>query len=296
MFQPYLPEDFDAFWAEVAHEARQVPLNYWRERAPDRDTPSHSVDWIGFQGAHGAALEGWLAYPAGASRLPAFVWIPPYGRESLLPDAYGSREGMTSLSFNLHGLGAFHREAYVTARGYFADGAGSPQTWVFRSLIQHCLIAARVLQAQLEADEDRVGAMGMSQGGGLALWLAAFSPVVRAVCADMPFLGAMPHVFAKPIHRYPLKELQDFMEREPLGRERVMHTLAYFDTLNVATRCAKPTLVTLGLKDPACRPDTVRAIHEALPGPRGLVEYPGGHDWDPAMVGINRDWLLSNLA
>jgi cephalosporin-C deacetylase len=292
---PYPPEDFDEFWLETVEEVRREPLGYWRRRAPERDTATHLVDWIGFRGAHGAALEGWLAYPEGASRAPAFLWVPPYGRESLPPDAFGTREGMTSMSLNLHGLGAFHREAYDPARGYFAEGAGSPRTWVFRRLFQHCLVAARVLQAQLEADEDRVGAMGMSQGGGIALWLAAFSPVVRAVCADMPFLAAMPAALSKPVHRYPMKELQDYMESAPLGRERLTHTLAYFDTLNVATRVARPALVSLGLKDPASVPETVRAVYDAIPGRAALMEYPGGHDWHPGMIEANRDWLLATM-
>ena len=221
--------------------------------------------------------------------------MPPYGQESLLPNQYGTREGFATISFNFHGHEAFHQEKYITSRGYFSEGAGSPETWIFRRMLQDAMIAAKVFQAQLEVDEDRIGAMGMSQGGGISIWLGAWCPIIKAVCADMPFLGAISESLTGSVYRYPLKELTDFMETVPLGTERVLNTLSYFDTMNQATQCKKPTHVSLGLKDPACRPDTVRAIFDALPGPKMLRTYDWGHDWHPDMVENNRQWLLENL-
>lgn len=294
--QPNVPEDFDAFWAELSAEAHAVPLHFRREAAPGVETPfGHRVDRISFQSVLGRTVKGWIAYPPGTKRAPSFLWPPPYGRESLLPNEYGAREGFTSLSFNFHGEDAFHQETYRRERGYFAEGAADPHTWIFRRMIQDVLVALRVLQAQSEADEDRIGAMGMSQGAGMALWSATVSPIVKAVCADMPFLGDMPYTLERNAHRYPLKELIDFMEEIPLGRERVLHTLSYFDTLNMATRVRRPVQISLGLKDPSCRPETVRAIFKALPGDHTLIEYPGGHDWDPAMVENNARFLLESF-
>ncbi|RYG31182.1 hypothetical protein EON81_23465 [bacterium] len=162
-------------------------------------------------------------------------------------------------------------------------------------MFQDAVIAARVLQAQVEADEDRIGAMGMSQGGGMAIWLGAHLPLIRAVCADMPFLGSIASTLTGTIYRYPLKELKDFMDRIPVGEQRVNNTISYFDTVNQASRCEKPTQVSVGLKDPACRPDTVRAIYDALPASKRLVTYDWGHDWHPDMVEKNAEWLNENL-
>ncbi|MBL8088635.1 MAG: acetylxylan esterase [Chthonomonas sp.] len=290
-----MPEDFDEFWAEVAHEAQSVRLDYHRSLRKDFPLDGFVVERLEFTSVGNRRISGWFAYPEGARRLPGFVWIPPYGRESLLPNSYGTREGFTSLSFNLHGEDAFHQEKYVPARGYFAEGAGSPQTFVFKTLVQHVMVGARVLQAQIETDEDKVAAMGMSQGAGLAIWAGAHSPVIKAVAADMPFLGSMTTALGRNAYRYPLKELVDFMEREPLGPEKVRHTLSYFDTVHQASRCKVPTLVSAGLKDPSVRPETVEAIVAALPGEHRHVIYDWGHDWHPEMIGNNRDWLLAHL-
>ncbi len=293
-FAPYPPEDFDEFWQEAVAEANAVPLDYHRSSTNDFELEGFTVETISFAVQSGR-LEGWLAYPPEARRLPAFVWVAPYGRESLLPNPYGTREGFTSLSFNFHGHEAFHQEKYVPARGYFSEGAEAPDSWIFRRMFIDACIATRVLQAQIEVDEDRIGAMGMSQGAGIAIWLGAWNSIIKAVCADMPFLGAITQTLSGAVYRYPLKELTDFMETIPIGEQRVLNTVSYFDTVNQATRCQVPTQVSLGLKDPASRPDNVRAIYEALPGKKGLQTYDWGHDWFPDMVGNNRTWLLDNL-
>lgn len=129
----------------------------------------------------------------------------------------------------------------------------------------------------------------------MAIWLAALSPIIKAVCADMPFFGGIRYVLSKQVYRYPLKEITDFADTVPLGMERAVNTIAYYDTLNFATRCTTPTRVTYGLKDPAVRTEQVEAIFEALRGEKEIQGWDWGHDWHPDMVDGNRNWLLKQL-
>jgi len=228
--------------------------------------------------------------------LPAFLWIPAYGRWSHLPNVYSTREGFVSLSFNLHGLPPFHQEEYHTQRGYFADGIQSPDTWVMKRITQDVFLSLRILAELPETDATKLCVGGLSQGGGMAIWAGAWCPLVKCVVADMPFLSAMRSVFSRPIYRYPLKEILDFVEQSRTSMETVHRTIAFFDTLNHATRCRVPTQVTCGLKDPAVRPETARAVYEHLAASRKrFIEYPGGHDWDPDMVENNLQWMKQNL-
>ncbi len=295
-FLPYPPEDFEEFWHEAVEEVRSLPIAVHRSWTNEFNLPGFVVETLNFDSVGGRSVNGWIAYQPGGRNLPAFLWTPPYGRESLLPNQYGTREGFVSLSINFFGESAFHQEKYRIERGYFTEGAADPHTWVFRRMFQDAYMAVRVLAAQHEVDENRVGAMGMSQGAGISIWLGAWCDLVKAVCADMPFLCTIRHTLLKSVHRYPLKELTDFMASIPLGEERVLNTVSYFDTMNQATRCHVPTHVTLGLKDPACRPDSVRACFNALAGKKVLTELDWGHDWHPSMVETNRNWLLDNLA
>lgn len=295
LFAPYLPEDFDEFWTETSALADAAPLDYHRSGTNDYLRSGFQVESLEFRGIDGTARYGWIAAPHDAHRNPAFLWVAPYGRWSMMPEEYGTRAGFTSLSFNFFGEGAFHEEDYTPARGYFADGALKPKTFVFRRMVQDAMIAMRVLEAQPEADENRLAASGLSQGGGMAIWLGAWCKRVKCVAADFPFLAAMRWVLSQRIHRYPLKELTDLADSQPLGREQILHTLSYYDTLNHAARCQVPTLVSLGLKDPAVRPEQVRAIYEALPGKKELVELDWGHDWHPSMIERNLDWMRQCL-
>jgi cephalosporin-C deacetylase len=290
------PEDLQKFWQSLTEEAHSQPLDFHLSKTQHPDCPDLVVSRLEFRAMLGRRLSGWLAHPEGARRLPSFLWIPPYGRESVLPNQYGTRPDMASMSLNFHGHDCFHQEAYLPDRGYLAEGSENPSNWILSRMYQDAVIALRVLQAQIEVDEDRLAVAGMSQGAGIGVWMGAFCPLVRTVCADMPFLAAMQTTLEKPVYRYPLKELIDYSETIPAGMERIRHTLSYFDTVNVAAFCKVPTLVSLGLKDPASRPDHVRALYAALPGEKELIEYPGGHDWHEEMVENNRSWMLEHLS
>jgi cephalosporin-C deacetylase len=103
------PEDFQQFWIETTQEAMEYPLKVSNFRTIPNPAGTHIVESFSFAGIKGIARHGWIAYPEGARNLPGFLWVPPYGRESKLPDEYGTRTGMVSLSFNFHGEDAFHQ-------------------------------------------------------------------------------------------------------------------------------------------------------------------------------------------
>lgn len=257
--------------------------------------PDHNLSVIRFRSNKSSVLEGWFASPKGIKTAPAFLWVNPYGRESLLPNEYGTRPGYASFCFNFFGLPAFHQEKYVPSRGYFAEGLEDPHNFIFRTLIQHCFVALRVVQAQLDVDENRIGVMGMSQGGGFALATAAWSEIPKVVCADMPFLGQITEIISTQAYRYPLKEVGDFIENNQFGLELAQYTLSYFDTTFQAKRVKVPTHITVGLKDPSCRPPQVHAIYEAIPAEKELTELDWGHDWHPSMIETNLQWMNSHL-
>lgn len=294
---PYPPEDLDEFWQDIQHEAESAPLDYSRRQAEYPPPDGLRIVRLDFRDVGGETLRGWLAHPQEMSgRMPAFLWLPAYGRSSHLPDEYSTRQGMVSMSYNIHGLDAFHQEPYTPSRGYFAQGIESPETWIMRKHAINLMIALRVLEAQSEADENRIAVGGMSQGAGFAIWAGVWSRRAKCVVADMPFLSAMRHVLSMPVYRYPLKEVTEYAKTIPLGMERVLHTISYYDTVNLATRCRKPTQVSLGLRDPAVRPEAARAVYDALAtDDKRLVEYPGGHDWDPQMIERNLEWMNKHL-
>jgi cephalosporin-C deacetylase len=291
---PKIPEGFDAFWSETSEEALSEPLDFEREPGNAFELPGFRIDTFTFRNIKREPRHGWIAEPENGQSFPAFLWVPPYGRESLLPNAYGTRSGFVSASLNFFGHGAFHQEKYNPSRGYFTEGVLDPHTFILKSLFQDAVLAARVLKAQPRVHSNTIGAMGMSQGGGISIWLGAFVPWIARVCADMPFFGGVSQTLGNHVYRYPLKELIDYSQALPGRMESIRSTLTYFDTLNVATRCKKPTQVSLGEKDPAAKPASVEAVFAALPCPKILRRYRIGHDWYPEMIPNNIEWLKND--
>ncbi len=293
MLSSLVPKDFDHFWKETCEEALSCPLDYERIPQNTHQTEDHLIEILHFSGVSGEMLHGWIAFPAKSVILksPAFLWIPPYSFSTMLPNQYGTRKNYVSLSFNFHGYNSFHQEPYSKEKGYFAQGIESPQTWIFRKMFQNAIIAMRILESLPEVDSERMASMGMSQGGGMSIWLGALMESVKVVCADMPFLAGMADTFSRKVYRYPLKEVADFIGESEERKSEVLNTFSYFDTLHLAARCQKPTLVALGFRDPACPPDKVQAIYRTLPAKKHLVEYNWGHDWHPDMVQDNLDWM-----
>ena len=289
------PEDFQQFWDEATAEAMECPLKVSNFRVLPHQASTHEIETFSFAGISGKARHGWLAYPEGARNLPGFLWVPPYGRESKLPDEYGTRTGMVSMSFNFHGEDAFHQEIYRKERGYFADGAEDRHSWIFRSMFQDAIIALRILHAQVQVNSDQIGVAGMSQGGGMSIWLGAWMPLVKSVCAEMPFMCGMGDTVKNYAYRYPVKEIADFMDEIPIGEARVMNTISYYDTIYQAEYCKVPTHITVGTKDPSCRLPNVQAMYDNLTCKKHLEIMEWGHDWHPSMILNTKRWFFQTL-
>ena len=163
--RPYLPDGFHNFWEDTVREADLADLDFSRSSQSEVSREGFQIDLIDFKGVNGDVLHGWFAFPTDAMMSPSFVWLAPYGRSTMPPNEYGTRPGFCSMSFNYFGESAFHEEEYTVERGYFAEGIGSPETWVFRRMFQDSVIAARVLSELEETNSQRIGAMGMSLGG-----------------------------------------------------------------------------------------------------------------------------------
>lgn len=280
-----LPAHFESFWAEVLEEALDHPLDFSTHNSVSKESETHLVKELTFRGADGTARHGWVADPVAPirSKSAGFLWLPPYGRWSMQPNQYGTRPGLVSWSFNFHGKTAFHQESYTPRRGYFTDGIASPHTFIFRRMAQDAILAWRMGQELDQVDPSSQGIAGMSQGGGIALWLATMDLGIKAVQSDMPFLAGVDWIFQHHTYRYPLKEIADAAAAGEFTMEEMLHTLRYFDLLHFAPKVKCPVFLSLGLKDPAVRPAQVRAVAESLPALSHMIEIEGGHDWHPDM-------------
>lgn len=302
------PTDFAAFWAGVKAELDAVPADWERLPGAGGETATHTVDWLRFSSLADTLVYGWLAVPkhlTEKSGSRGYLWLPGYSLgnppprpESLYPDT-------VTLGLNLHGNlpDMPYKHPSLSGADYITTGIESPQTYIYRQIVGHCLRALDVLAAQPEVSPERLIAGGMSQGGGLALVAAALAPQVKLCLADMPWLGALDLALLlldrdkykkMSAGRYPDARglIADYAETHPEIAAEIYRTYAYFDPLSHAADIRCPTQMSAGGRDPSCKPPTVYAVYNELRCEKEMLFLPTvGHDIVPAMHDAHASWV-----
>ena len=302
------PADFDAFWAGVKADLANVPADWERLVGAGGETATHTIDWLRFSSLDDQLIYGWLAVPKSLVSPVGnrgFLWLPGYshgnpppGPESLYPDTI-------TFGLNIHGNlpDTAYRHPSLSDADYITQGIESPQTYIYRQIVGHCLRALDVLAAQPEVSAERLIAGGMSQGGGLALVTAALTPQIKLCLADMPWLCALELALslldrdkykASKAARYPDARglIADYADAHPEIADQVTQTYAYFDPLSHAPAIRCPTQMSAGGRDPSCKPPTIYAVYNELTCEKEMLYLPTtGHDIVPAMHTTHANWV-----
>jgi cephalosporin-C deacetylase len=266
------PSDFDVFWGKTVVEAKtpagDLPVEF-KENAT-YSTPEVKVWEVGFNGAKGERLFGWLCIPTRSGLHPALLQLPIYGLPKIDPPVVLAGRGYVAFAPSV-----VPDKADIA---YITQGLEDPNTYYYRDIVINSLRALEVLLSRPEVDAKRVVVSGAAQGGGLALILAALEPeAVAAVAADAPMLCDLRRSVTKG--GWPYSEIARYLAANP-GRENgVWRTLDYFDVMNFAPKVKSPALISLGLKDPICLPETIFAAYNYLPAAKEIKVYAeAGHE------------------
>jgi cephalosporin-C deacetylase len=121
-----------------------------------------------------------------------------------------------------------------------------------------------------DLDHDRIALVGTSQGGGIALAVAALDERVKAVVAHVPFLCNMPLAA-----RTPGSLVKQRLDKAGRNDGAALRTLAYFDPYELAPRLCVPVLMSAGGKDTLCPMATIQSTFERIAAERKTLKtYP----------------------
>lgn len=279
------PADFDEFWTATIAETRRHPLEV---TVQPHDTGLAVIDVfdVTFRGFGGTRIRAWLRVPRGASRpLPGLVQFYGYGngRGHALRDLRWAAAGYAHLAVDVRGQGHGDTDDDLpdggpSAGGFLTRGLRSPYEYFYRRVFADGVRAVEALRSLDRVDAARVGVVGASQGGGIALAIAGLVPDLAAAIIQAPFLCGLDRA-ADLSREAPYSLLAQHFADRRTEVATALDTLRYFDGINHAKRAQAPALLSTGLRDGITPPETVLPAFHAYAGDKRVALWPyNGHE------------------
>ncbi|MDC7241024.1 MAG: acetylxylan esterase, partial [Spirochaetales bacterium] len=228
------PADFDAYWAKALAELDDLVLE--PELVPSDFNVEHSECFdLYYNGTGGSRIHAKFARPAGAllknEKLPAVLRFHGYTGEapSWAELMQWSAAGFCVFALDTRGQGGLSEDrggvAGTTWRGQIIRGlSDGPEKLLFRHIFLDTVLLARIAFDRPEVDEERVGALGGSQGGALTIACAALEPRIKRAAPLFPFLCDYKRVWEMDLGQDAYSELQYFFKKFDPRHEREEET------------------------------------------------------------------------
>ncbi len=273
------PDDIDQFWEDVLAATARIPLAPESRYDPLRSSADVEVHEIFFTSLDDVRIAGWYALPRERSGpLPGLLQVPGYNMEPPVPKPW-ARKGYAALSVAPRGKLRSNRQFNPGYPGLLTYGIVDRNTYSYRGFYMDACRGVDFLIGRDEVDAHRIGVTGHSQGGGLTVSTAALRPEIKAAAAGAPYLCG--YIDAIELtDAYPYQEINDYLRQNPHRRQQVTDTLAYFDGINLAHRINCPIIVSVGLQDSTCPPETGYAMFNAIATPHKQIYGYDGHGHD----------------
>jgi cephalosporin-C deacetylase len=322
------PEDFGEYWDRVRKTVEdcspEISVEKWkqedvnfedeyildgppgkREKQPENGNPfdfrwdSHiilaglTLKRVRFISYDGQEVGGLLQYPrySGKDLFPVLLHFAGYGGEVLIDSDFVTA-GYAVFNFSHRGMlmGSKGFDRYFPAP-LLVQHVEDRDRYIYRSIVIDCLLAIQVLGKMEKMDGSRLGVLGTSQGGALAVITAALDGRAKAAACDLPWLTDYDYVLNHDVGGL-YNEVREFLRRFPEKRQEVAQTLGYFDTLSFADGMKSPVLISLGESDPIAPAVSVRKLFQRIPGIKTLLEVPGmGHERSTLFRHLAQKWF-----
>jgi cephalosporin-C deacetylase len=278
------PDDFDRFWdrslavmQSIDPQIELIPAEFQTDFA--------ECFHLTFTGMGGARIYAKLLKPRKQAQPgPAVLMFHGYSMNS--GDWYNKlgyvAQGFTVAAMDCRGQGGRSQDPGGvkgwTLNGHIVRGLeDDPANLLYRAIFLDTAQLARIVMDMPEVDEQRVGATGGSQGGGLTLACAALEPRIRRAAPIHPFLSDYQRVWEIDEDVDAYQELRDWFRRFDPRHERetdVFTRLGYIDVQHLANRIRGEVMMAVGLMDTICPPSTQFAAYNKITAPKSLVVYP----------------------
>lgn len=283
------PDDFNDFWEQSLAELNKIDPAVELVPSDFQTSFAECLDMY-FTGIDSARIHAKLIRPRqqnGAQ--PAVLMFHGYSGDA---GDWTSKLGYAALGYTVAALdcrgqgGSSEDVGGVpgwTLRGHVIRGLdAAPEKMLFRQIFLDTAQLARLVMEMPGVDENRVGATGGSQGGGLTLACAALEPGIKLAAPVFPFLCDYKRVWEIDLDQGAYAELREYFRKfDPLhqNEEAIFTKLGYIDVQHLCPRIQAEIFMGVGLMDTICPPSTQFAAYNKIKAPKSLAIYPDfGHE------------------
>jgi cephalosporin-C deacetylase len=254
---------------------------------------------IHYTSLDGLRIAGWYCHPresAQAPPYPALLIVPGYISEPTLPKQW-AKAGYAAVGVTPRGKLRSNSHFNPGYPGLLVDNIIDKETYAYHGFYIDAARAVDFVLSRPEIDHSRIGVQGGSQGGALTLTTAALrNDVITCGAAGAPYLTGYMDAISFT-HSYPYEEMNEYRRLYPEREAQMRATLDYYDCLNFAPNIRCPMLISIGLGDDVCPPETAFDLLQALTCPVESNAYPRcAHDAGGFWEGKNiADFLAKHL-
>lgn len=290
------PENFESFWDASLAEMRALDPQVELVPVPIKSRFADCFDLF-FTGTSGARVHAKVVRPKNIQQpSPAVLLFHGYsGSSGDWHDKFAlASQGFVVAALDCRGQAGQSNDAGGhsgnTHNGQIIRGLhdaleGRPEQLLFRHIFLDTALLARIVMDMPEVDENRVGATGGSQGGGLTLACAALEPKIKKAAPIFPFLCDYQRVWEMDLDVGAYAELRTYFryyDPQHKREDAIFNALGYIDNQHLANRIRADILMPVGLMDTICPPSTQFAAWNKITSSKDLLIYPDfGHEGLP---------------
>ncbi len=297
------PPDMDEYWDRAIAEMKATDPGV--ELIPSRfQVPFAECYDLYFTGVRGARIHAKYIRPKNSeTKHPAVLQFHGYtGSSGDWNDKLNyAAMGYSVAALDCRGQGGKSEDTGGvkgnTFRGHIIRGLDEgADHLLFRHIFLDTAQLAKIVMEMPEIDENRVGAMGGSQGGALTLACASLEPRIKRLAPVYPFLCDYRRVWEMDLAKDAYEELREYFRHfDPLHEreDEIFMRLGYIDLQNLVKRIRGEVFMNVGLMDTICPPSTQFAAYNKITSVKTMNIYPDyGHEYLPMMGDKTYEFMM----